>query len=162
MMRRALLPAVVLAIATTTAAFTTTVTAKWPPWLSIESPVNPFDPTARGAAFLVHAVFREGQAQLSDISGTAEGLVDGSRRSIALRFDTTGRPGVFAVRRQWPSDGTWLLRIALQHTTAIVTLDRSGNVASVRVPTELTAGNQLPRPVAAKEIDSTLAQAAKR
>lgn len=162
MIRRALIPAGLLALAAATAAFTTPMTAKWPPWLSIESPVNPFDPTARGASFLVHAVFREGQAQLSDLSGTAEGLVDGARRSIPLRFDTTGRPGVFAVRRQWPSDGTWLLRIALQHTTAIVTVDRSGNVASVRVPTELSAGNQLPRPVGAKEIDSTLAEAAKR
>lgn len=162
MTRRALFPAVLLALATTTAAFATPLAAKWPPWLSIESPVNPFDPSARGASFLVHAIFREGQAQLSDLSGTAEGLVDGSRRSIALRFEVTDRPGVFAVRRQWPNDGTWLLRIALQHTTAIVTLDRSGNVASVRVPTELASGNQLPRPVAAKEIDSTLAEAAKR
>jgi hypothetical protein len=151
---------VALAVATT--AFSTPFVAKWPPWLSIESPVNPFDQTARGAVFLVHAVFREGPSQVSDLSGTAEGIVNGSRRSIALRFDTTGRPNVFAVRRQWPSDGTWLLRIALRQTTAIVTLDRGGNVASVRVPTELTAGNQLPRPVDAKEIDSTLAAAARR
>jgi hypothetical protein len=162
MTRRSVLPAILLALGTTTAAFATPLTAKWPPWLSIESPVNPFDPTARGAAFLVHAIFREGQAQLSDLSGTAEGLVDGARRSITLRFDTTGRPGTFAVRRQWPTEGTWLLRIALQQTTAIITLDRSGNVASVRVPTELARGNQLPRPVGAKEIDSTLAEAAKR
>jgi len=162
MTRRALLPVILLAIATTTAAFATPLTAKWPPWLSIESPVNPFDPAARGAAFLVHAVFREGQTQLSDLSGTAEGIVDGSRRSITLRFDTTGRPGVFAVRRQWPTDGTWLLRIALQHTTAIVTLDHSRNVASVRVPTELAGGNQIPRAVGPREIDSTLAEAAKR
>lgn len=161
MIRRALVPAALLALATATAAFANPVAAKWPPWLSIESPVNPFDPTARGAAFLVHAAVREGQAQLSDVSGTAEGLVNGTRRSIILRFDVTGRPGVFAVRRQWPSDGTWLVRIALQHTTAIVTLDRSGNVASVRVPTELASGNQLPRLVDAREIDSTLAEAAK-
>ena len=162
MTRRALFPVVVLALSAATAAFATPASAKWPPWLSIESPVNPFDPTARGAAFLIHAVFREGQAQLSDVSGTAEGLVNGARRSIPLRFDSTGRPGVFAVRRQWPSDGSWLLRIALQHTTAIVTLDRAGNVASVRVPTEMASGSQIPRPVAAREIDSTLAEAARR
>jgi hypothetical protein len=34
---------------------------KWPPWISIESPVNPYDPSARGAAMLVRAAFREGQ-----------------------------------------------------------------------------------------------------
>lgn len=159
---RALLPAALLALATTTAAFSTPATAKWPPWLSIESPVNPFDPTTRGATLLVHAVFREGQAQLTDLHGSAEGIVDGSRRSIALRFDTTGRPGVFAVRRQWPTDGVWVLRIDLRQTTAIVALDRDGHVASVRVPTELTSGGQIPRSVGPKEIDSTLVQAARR
>ena len=162
MTRRTLISTALLAFGAVTAAFSTPLTAKWPPWLSIESPVNPFDQTARGAAFLVHAVFREGPSQVSDLSGAAEGIVNGSRRSIALRFDTTGRPNVFAVRRQWPSDGTWLLRIALRQTTAIITLDRAGNVASVRVPTELAGGNQLPRPVDAKEIDSTLAAAARR
>jgi len=162
MTRRTLISTTLLAFGAVTAAFSTPLTAKWPPWLSIESPVNPFDQSARGAVFLVHAVFREGPSQVSDLSGAAEGIVNGSRRSIALRFDTTGRPNVFAVRRQWPSDGTWLLRIALRQTTAIITLDRAGNVASVRVPTELAGGNQLPRPVDAKEIDSTLAAAARR
>ena len=162
MTRRTLVSAALLALATATAAFSTPTTAKWPPWLSIESPVNPFDPTARGAVMLVHAVFREGQTQVSDLNGAAEGIVNGSRRSIALRFDTTGHPNVFAVRRQWPSDGTWLLRISLRQTTAIVTLDRAGNMASVRVPTELASGSQIPRVVAAKEIDSTLAETARR
>jgi hypothetical protein len=133
---------------------------KWPPWISIESPVNPYDQTARGAAMLVHATFREGLAQLSDLSGSAEGIVAGARRSIPLRFDSTGRPNVFALRKQWPAEGTWLLRIALKSTTAIVTLDHSGNVASVRVPTEFTASrDEVPRAVGSKEIDSMLAAA---
>jgi hypothetical protein len=136
---------------------------KWPPWISIETPVNPYDPTARGAIMLVHATFREGPARLSDVSGSAEGIVDGARRSISLRFDTTGLPSVFALRRQWPTEGAWLVRIAVRNTTAIVTLDHDGNVASVRVPTALSnGGDRLPRAVAAKEIDSTLAEVAKR
>jgi hypothetical protein len=107
---------------------------------------------------LIHATFREGQAQLSDVSGSAEGMVGGVRRSIPLRFDTTGHANVFALRRQWPTEGTWLLRIALKSTTAIVTLDRAGNVASVRVPTEFTASrDEVPRAVGSKEIDSMLA-----
>jgi hypothetical protein len=162
MTARALVAASLLALGTATAGFPTPGVVQWPPWLSIESPVNPFDPTSRGAVLLVHAVFREGQVQRTDLRGTAEGIVNGSRRSITLRFDTTGRPGVFAVRRQWPSDGAWLLRIALQHTNAIVMLDRSGNVASVRVPTDLASGNPIPRAVGAREIDSTLAQGAMR
>jgi hypothetical protein len=162
MTRRVFLPAALLALATATSVVAAALPVKWPPWLSIESPVNPFDPSTRGAVLLAHATFREGQAQLSDLSGTAEGIVNGARRSITLRFDTTGRPNVFALRRQWPTEGTWLLRIALKQTTAIVTLDQNGGVASVRVPTQLAGGNQIPRIVGAREIDSTLAEAAKR
>lgn len=159
-MRRFIVP--VLALALGTAAFARPAVVRWPPWLSIESPVNPFDRDNNGAVLLVHASAREGVPVLADLSGSAEGIVNGSRRSVPLRLDATSRPGVFAVRRQWPSDGTWLLRISFHATTAIVTLDRDGGVASVRVPTQLQGGNQIPRAVAAKEIDSTLAAAARR
>ena len=162
MIGRKLFPAVLVAIVATTAAFTAPAMMKWPPWLSIESPVNPFDASARGAELLVHATFREGQAQLADLTGTAEGLVNGARRSVPLRFETTSRPSVFALRRQWPAEGTWVLRIALKSTTAIVSIDRDGSVGAVRVPTEVTNGDRLPRAVGSKEIDSMLAEAAKR
>jgi hypothetical protein len=167
MSRRTLFSTLALSLVAGTGAFVSpsAVNAfKWPPWISIESPVNPYDPSARGAAMLVRAAFREGDAQLADLSGSAEGIVGGARRSVPLHFDTTGRPNVFALRRQWPSEGTWLVRIALKSTTAIVMLDHSGNVASVRVPTELTptSRDEVPRAVPSKEIDSILAEAAKR
>jgi hypothetical protein len=159
-MRRFVVP--VLALALGTAAFAKPVVVRWPPWLSIESPVNPFDRDSRGAVFLVHAATREGVPTLTDLSGSAEGIVNGARRSMPLGFDATPRPGVFAVRKQWPSDGTWLIRISLHSTTALVVLDREGNVASIRVPTQLQGGSEIPRAVATKEIDSTLAAAARR
>jgi len=157
---RILLSALALSLITATGAFSSI--AKWPPWISIESPVNPYDPSARGAAMLVRAAFREGDAQLSDLSGAAEGIVGGVRKTIPLHFDATGHANVFALRRQWPTDGTWLIRIALKSTNAIVTLDRNGEVASVRVPTERTPAthDEVPRAVAAKEIDSLLAELA--
>jgi hypothetical protein len=162
MTRRFMLPLFAIAAVAATTAFSPNV-AKWPPWISIESPVNPFDATARGAAMLVHAAFREGPSQLSDLSGTAEGLVNGARRSIALRFDVTGQPNVYALRRQWPTEGSWLLRINLRTTSALVMLDHEGNVASVRVPTRVASdGMALPRDVTSREIDSTLASAPKR
>jgi hypothetical protein len=164
MFRRTFGSAVLLTFAATAAAVAAPSIAKWPPWLSIESPVNPYDPSTRGAAMLIHARFREGPARLADLSGTAEGIVGGQRRSIPLRFDSTGYPNTFVLRRQWPTAGTWLLRIALRSTTAIVTLDRSGDVASVRVPTEPehSGGIDIPRAVSAREIDSALAAAARR
>jgi hypothetical protein len=136
-------------------------TAKWPPWLSIESPVNPFDATTRGAVLLVHAATREGPPAAAALTGTVEGIVRGARRSMSLRLDATPNPGVFAVRRQWPAEGTWLLRISLQNTTAIVSLD-GDRVAGVSVPVLATSDGNIPRAVSAREIDSTLSAAARR
>lgn len=136
--------------------------AKSPPWISIESPVNPYDASTRGALLLVHAAFREGVPQLSDLHGTAEGLVSGTRQTVALRLDSTGRPGVFALRRQWPADGSWVLRISLRTTTALVTLDRDGQVTGTHVPLHVTGGGTVPRDISGAEIDSTLAAIARR
>jgi hypothetical protein len=138
--------------------------AKWPPWLSIEAPVNPFDPATRDAVLLVHTMVHDGTTKVSDLTGSAEGLMDGARRSVALRFTPTGKPGVYAVRRQWPSGGAWVLRITLlNHTTALVTLGPSGDVAAVNVPTRTESdGMKIPRAVAAREVDSTLYAAARR
>src|SRR4051812_27556502 len=132
MIRRTVLPIALTVIAMSTVAFSApSVAKKWPPWISIETPVNPYEDGARGAVLLVHATFREGASQLSDVTGTAEGLVNGARRSIPLRFESTGRASTFALRRQWPTEGAWLAKINARTTTAIVTFDSDGNVASV-------------------------------
>ncbi len=156
MLRRAYFPALAVMFVVTTAARVAPAITKWPPWLSIESPVNPYDASARGAVCLIHTALREGRPTLSDLSGSAEGLVGGVRRSMALRFDTTSIAGVFAVRKQWPSEGAWILRITLLSTTAIVSLDHQGNVAGVQIPMELASRTPVPRAVLARDIDSTL------
>lgn len=130
--------------------------AKWPPWLSIESPVNPYDGSVAGAVLLVHAVTRDGTPTISDVSGSAEGIVNGARRTIALELDPTSRAGVFTVRKQWPAEGTWLLRITLASTTALVSLDRAGRVAGVNIPATFAEGRPIPRAVVSRDIDSTL------
>jgi hypothetical protein len=159
-MRRLIVPVLVLAFSGVALARPAAVRS--PAWISIESPVNPFDRDNRGALLLVHAATHDGQSSLADLSGTAQGLVSGVRRSVPIRFDATPKAGVFAVRKQWPSEGTWLLQIGFYSTTAIVTLDRDGSVASVRVPTQLENGFPIPRAVALREIDSTLAMLARR
>ncbi|MBA2684838.1 MAG: hypothetical protein H0U66_10130 [Gemmatimonadaceae bacterium] len=129
---------------------------KWPPWLSFESPVNPYDRSLDGSVLLVHAATRDGTPTISDVSGSAEGIVNGVRRSIPLKFDATSRPGVFALRKQWANEGTWLLRVSLHETTALVTLDALGRVSGVNITATFAEGRPIPRPVAAREIDSTL------
>ena len=159
MLRRA---SVACLAATVLVASAATPAAKSPAWLSIESPVSPYNPTERGALFLVHATLPGSIPEMSSLSGSAEGLVNGARKSIPLRFDTTNRPGTFAVRKQWDVDGAWLVCVSLLTTTAIVTFDKNGSVSSARVPALPGAGTVLPRPVAAREIDSVLAELAKR
>jgi hypothetical protein len=167
MLRRALVPAIGLTLAVVTAAVATptrTAARKQPPWVSVESPANPYDPTTRNAAFLVHALLRENTPATHEVVATAEGLVGGVRKTVPLRIDTTSQPGVFAVVKQWPTEGTWLLRISLYNTSALVTVDRSGNIASVTVPTTPATGSTmlLPRAVTAREIDAMLASAARQ
>ncbi len=111
-----------------------------PPWISIEHPVSPYDRSARGALLLVHAYHHATPVGLP-VRGTAEGLVGGERKSVKLEFQTTSRTGVYALRKQWASEGVWTLVISLTQgageantVSAIVELAPSGRVASVEVP----------------------------
>ena len=163
MLGRALVPGIAAALLSLGATAPSPRVLKWPPWISIESPVNPMDPASRGVAFFVRTMLREGTAGLSDMSGTADGLVGGVRKSIPLEFGATNRPGVYSVRRSWPAEGNWVLRVSVLTTTAIVALDREGNVASVHIPMQRNAvGDAFPRAVTQRDVDSTLAELAKR
>jgi hypothetical protein len=44
------------------------------------------------------------------MTGTAEGIVNGARQSVALKLQRLPTPGVHAVSRQWP-DGDWVLNL---------------------------------------------------
>ena len=130
-----------------------------PPWISIETPPNPYDPAARGA-FLVVNTFHHGQAAGSGVRGTAEGIVAGARRSITLSFDTTSRRGSYALRRQWPADGLWMLVIntggQTDGATALVDIGSDGDVTHVLVPTYRSGQWDLPRQVTMRDVDAAL------
>ncbi len=131
-----------------------------PPWISIEIPVNPFDTATRDAFLIVHT-YHHAQIAQQALVGTAEGIVDGQRRSVQLEFTPTAREGVFALRKLWPSQGTWVLVITVMAhevggATALVRLGEDGEVASVLVPTERRGGWTIPRKVTADEVDGLL------
>ncbi|MDQ6828606.1 MAG: hypothetical protein M3081_07040 [Gemmatimonadota bacterium] len=162
----ALALAALLGAATSSARPAPTEYFKGPPWVSIEYPVNPYDATMRGAVLLVHE-FHHATQVAGAVEGTAEGLVGGTRRSVALHFDTTSRMGVFALRKQWPSEGTWSLLIKVYQghgdgATAVVDIGAAGEVTSVRVPTKRQDQWDIPQQVSAHEIDSTLTARAAR
>jgi hypothetical protein len=131
-----------------------------PPWISIETPPNPFDASTRGAFLVVHT-YHHGEVVASGVTGSAEGIVSGARRTIPLVFDTTTRRGSYALRNQWPSEGTWMLVIntggRAQGVTALVDISSQGDVAGVRVPTRRSSdGWDLPQQVTARDIDAAL------
>lgn len=133
-----------------------------PPWIAIEYPVNPHDPNTRGA-FLTVRTYHHGELMGFDISGTAEGLVNGKRESVRLDIRRLPQVGMYAVRWQKPAQGKWALVISSsrdgQHmASALVDVDSRGRVAMVTVPSEPIEGGrwQSPRKVAASEIEALL------
>ena len=142
----------------TPVALTTAVVAG-PPWISIEYPANPLDRSTRGAYLLVHA-FHHGTPVAYPVSGTAEGLVKGERKTVALRFTSTSRPGVYALQKQWDDEGVWTLVITVTQerndvAQAIVELGPQG-ITAVRVPTQREREGVFPRKVTASEVEQSL------
>ncbi len=134
MSRKVLLLAAPLALVAMGSAPSTEPAVVGAPWMSLEIPANPMDQTANGAALLVHAYMHERPARFH-ASGTAEGLVDGQRRSIPLEFTETSRAGVYALKQQWPSQGQWILNLSInagQSTPSLlVELAAGGGVEDV-------------------------------
>jgi hypothetical protein len=145
-----------LALAALLAAGSASPAVAGPPWISIELPASPWSSLPRDIFVLVHA-YHHSTAVPVTLVGTAEGLVNGARRSIPLAFDTTSALGVYAVRRQWPREGVWVLRIVLNEdhgsATAVVGIGSSGEVNLVRVPTGV---GRMPRPVSDAEVGAVL------
>lgn len=107
-----------------------------PPSLSIERPSRASS-DAGDAFVLVHAYQGCHPGQLM-VSGTAEGLVDGERRTIPLEILPAATPGLYSVAQQWPREGVWVLRLVVTvgdgHATALVGINASGQITAVREP----------------------------
>jgi hypothetical protein len=76
----------------------------------IGSPIAARTSHMKSASF----VFRtQGCADLakSDVGATAEGLVNGERRSVRLKVAPASTPGVYAIFREWPTEGVWVIHL---------------------------------------------------
>jgi len=134
------------------------------PVISIETPVNPFDASVRGAVLLVHT-YHHGTREHMPLTGKAEGLVDGQRRSVDLKLVKSSQAGTHALHRQWGQKGIWTLLITAtpeNHGTgsvqAVINIAADGEVERVRVPR--TASNAY-RMLTTAEIDRDLQERAR-
>ena len=147
-------------------ALVSTAAIAGPAWIAIEYPANPHDPATRGALLTVRT-YHHGELMSYQLTGTAEGIVNGRRQTMPLDIRRLPQAGVYAVRWQKPAQGNWMLVITSSQgsshaATALVTIDARGGVASVSVPFDTIENGkwQVPRRVAASEIDAMLKGAA--
>lgn len=99
------------------------------PWVSLEIPANPLDEAHPDAVAIVRTYYHERPVDF-ELGGTVEGVVDGERRSIPLRFEKTGQRGATVVRQTWPDEGEWTLVIGAEGapTTLVAELGPDGGV----------------------------------
>lgn len=132
-----------------------------PPWLSIELPANPLDPSTRGA-FLVVRTYHHDKSVPFPVEGRAEGMVNGVRKSLPLTFERTSTEGALALRKTWPSEGAWVLVITGMpgkgSVTALVSIAEGGEVRQVRVPSRSVENGRwiVPEQVSAADVDAAL------
>ena len=130
------------------------------PWISIESPANPYVEGVRGSLMLVHTFHHGTKADLP-VTGRAEGIVGGQRKSVALTLSKSSQAGTHGVRNEWGTKGTWaVLLTASDHGAsiqAVVDINGDGSVGKVSVPS--TSGR--PRLLSAAEIDGSLRERAR-
>lgn len=121
-----------------------------PPWLAVEFRAN------FPGVMLVRTI-HHGAPNALPLTGTAEGLVNGVRRSVAMRFDRGEGPNEYIVPNTWGAEGVWLLNISAtgDHLGAgvVVGLDRNGEPAFTRFPRTQVGAS---RPASAREADAML------
>jgi len=122
------------------------------PWISVELPANPY--SSRGAFVVVHTYLHGTPAPFL-VTGTAEGLVGGQRRTLPMTINSSGTGGTMNVMKTWPNEGVWVLKLGVDGTAmnAAIGVGTSGEVAFVRVP---TTRNGAPRQLASSELESML------
>jgi hypothetical protein len=97
--------------------------------LEIGNPAN--NPEAKAKqAVLVARITACHSPEKTAISATAEGIVDGNRRSIPLKIVPLSKPGTFAVTREWPEQGVWAVMMIATNP------DYKNYASSVLVPVE--------------------------
>ena len=124
------------------------------PWISIELPGNPYGRATRGAFAVVHTYLHETPAPFM-VSGTAEGLVNGQRRSLPMTITSTGQGGSMAITKTWPDEGVWVLKLGVEGGSlgAAVGIGATGDIAFVRVPVTASGAT---RNVTSAEVESLL------
>lgn len=93
------------------------------------------NPSANPEAIAKHAVLVARMTACTSpektiVTASAEGIVDGMRKSIPLKIVPLSTAGTYAITREWPVEGSWAVRIIATNP------DYKDYAASVVVPLE--------------------------
>lgn len=88
-------------------------------YLELGTPSASHDPGARDAVVLVQFIGCH-QPEKGVLTASAEGIVEGQRRTVAVKAKPLAKPGLYAIERQWPAEGKWVLRLEGKHPTVPV------------------------------------------
>lgn len=108
--------------------------------LSVETPGSSVEPQLKDVV-LIARTYGCHQPADAKLSATAEGIVKGARKSLALELRSIGS-GVYGIKQQWPSEGTWVLALtgAYNGMTSSVLVELGPN-GKVLPGTRLEEGN---------------------
>lgn len=108
--------------------------------LSVETPNKSNDPKLTNVV-LVARTYGCHQPADAKLSATAEGLVGGKRQSLAVELSSI-ESGVYAIKQQWPAEGTWVLALTGDYNgmTCSVMIELGPN-GKVLPGTRLAEGN---------------------
>lgn len=108
--------------------------------ISVETPAGSADQQMKDVV-LIARTYGCHQPADARLAATAEGLVNGKRKSLPLELRSIGS-GVYAIKQQWPSEGTWVLALTGAYngmtSSVLVELGANGNV---QPGTRLDEGN---------------------
>jgi hypothetical protein len=86
------------------------------------------------------------------VTASAIGIVNGEKRTIALKLTALPQPGAYAVTRQWPADGRWVLQFVATDEGRVTSALIVSNPDGIRF-----AGAKLaPRAPSNAEVDALL------
>ena len=98
-------------------------------WLQLGNPEANTEARNANAVLVIKAVGCHDPAT-AQVSARAVGTVDGKRQVILLKLAALGEPGTYALARQWPEHGKWVIALTgkngEQFTNTLVSAGPSG------------------------------------
>jgi hypothetical protein len=123
-------------------------------WLQIGNPAANPEATAKQAV-LVARITACHSPEKTALTATAEGLTNSGRQSIPLKVIPLSKPDSFAVTREWPQSGEWVVKIVATNP------EYKNYATSVLIPMgndsfNWTAVKYYPRAPTTAEVDAAL------